>query len=558
MRKTSIKSKFLWGIVIAIFVFSWAIADEKTDKVDKLFAQWDSTSSPGAALAIIKDGEIFYERGYGVADLERNIIMTANSIFDIGSCSKQFTAACVALLAQEGKISLDDDVRKFIPEMPRYERPITVRHLIHHTSGIRDYIELLSLAGYTVNGDCPTIEETIEMVARQKRLNFLPGEEWLYSNSGYFLLSTIVERVSGKSLNDFAQERIFMPLGMRNTHFHDNHTLIVKNRAIGYSPAKNGFTIEMSNWEHTGDGALLTTVEDLFLWDQAFYNNRLGKELMDLLQTPGALKSGKKLDYAFGLRVGEYRGLKTIGHSGSWAGYKAGMIRFPEQNFSVICLSNLSTMNPSSLCMKIADIYLADQLKEEPLKRPKEKIIPVKLAKEELEDKAGNYQDKKLGTWVTVSVKDEKLKINISGQEFLLSPASQTSFQALDEPVDISLDFAPEIKGKPREAKLTMRGGEAISLIKAAQIGALTPAQLKEYSGDYKSDELGVIYKVVIKEGALFFKYRNSPKEGLKAMAPDQFTLRGRNIDFFRSKKDRIAGFRLTVGRAANIEFIKR
>ena len=557
MKMKSIKAKIFFGFVFVVLVFSSAFADEKTEKVDKLFSSWDKTSSPGAALAIIKEGKILYERGYGIADLEHNVILTPASVFDIGSCSKQFTAACVALLSQEGKISLDDDIRKYVPEVPFYRKPITVRHLVHHTSGIRDYIELLSLAGYTVEGDCPTIEETIEMLARQKNLNFLPGQEWLYSNSGYFLLSLIVERASGKSLNDFAQEKIFRPLGMTNTHFHDDHTLIVKNRAVGYSPTKDGFRIDMSSWEHTGDGALLTTVEDLALWDQAFYDSKLGKEIIEQLQIPGTLNSGKKLNYAFGLMVGEYKGLKTVGHGGSWAGYRAGMIRFPEQKFSVICLSNLSTINPSSLCWKIADIYLADKLKEEPGKEPKKEVTPLKLSKEELEEKTGNYQDKKTGTWTAVEVKEEKLKVNISGQEFLLSSVSQTRFQALETSFDLILDFAKEEKGKPKQAILTMRE-EVISLVKAPQLLPLSLAQLGEYLGEYQSAELGVTYIVLIKEGKLFLKYRNSPKDSLKAMAPDKFTLQRMNFDFFRNKKKKIGGFKLSVGRAANIEFIKK
>ena len=290
MKESLFKSRLLWVFLFVAFILSVAFAEEKTDKVDKLFARWDSTVSPGAALAIVKDGKIIYKRGYGMANLEYNIPITTTSVFRIGSTSKQFAAASIAILAREGTISLDDDIRKYIPEMPGYQRPITVRNLVHHTSGILDYTSLLSLAGYMPDADCPTIEETIEILARQKNLNFPPGEEYSYSNSGYFLLSVIVERASGKTLNEFAQERIFKPLGMKNTHFHDDHTMTVKNRAAGYSPTKKGFRINMSNWNHVGDGAIFTTVEDLFLWDQAFYNNKLGKKLMELIQTPARLR----------------------------------------------------------------------------------------------------------------------------------------------------------------------------------------------------------------------------------------------------------------------------
>jgi len=209
-----------------------------TDKVDELFTVWDTPDSPGCALGIIKDGKLIYKRGYGMANLEHNIPISATTVLRIGSTSKQFTAMSIALLAEQGKISLDDDIRKCLSEMPEYESPITIRHLIHHTSGIRDYLELMELAGRR-DDDYYTDDEAIDMLARQKELNFKPGDEFLYSNSGYFLLSAIAKRASGKSLREFAQENIFKPLSMNNTHFHDDHTMIVKNRAAGYSSKKD-------------------------------------------------------------------------------------------------------------------------------------------------------------------------------------------------------------------------------------------------------------------------------------------------------------------------------
>ena len=557
MRQALVKSGFIGGILIVAFVLSVAIADEKTDKVDELFAKWDSTVSPGAALAIIKDGQIIYERGYGMADLEHNIPITPTSVFRIASTSKQFTAACIAILAREGKLSLDDDIRKYIPELHVYDKPVTVRHLIHHISGIRDYLTLAELAGMA-EFDSYNPQDSIEQLARQKRLNFSPGDDFLYSNSGYFLLGVIVQRVSGKSLNDFAQERIFKPLGMKNTHFHDDHTMIVKNRACGYSPTKQGYRISMTSLDHVGDGGVFTTVEDMFLWDQAFYTYQLGKELMELLVTPGVLNNGKQLDYAFGLVISDYKGLKTVGHGGSFVGFRTLMIRFPEQRFSVVCLANLSTINPSKLCEQVADIYLADQFKEEPKKEPKKKVTTITLSKKELEDKAGNYQDEKSGRWITVSVKDDKLAAEGMGEKLVLLPVSETRFEALDAPVEISIEFAPEIEGKLRKAKLTVEGEEESYLIKAPALAPFTPAQLQEYAGEYYNDELPATYKLVVENGQLVFKHRDAPKEPLKAMAPDKFTLRGMNINFTRDKKKRITGFLLGAGRAINIEFIKK
>ena len=555
MKKILSESKLLWIFLLIAFLVSFVSADEKTDKVDKLFSKWDSTVSPGAALAIIKDGKIIYERGYGMANLEHNIPISPTSVFRIGSTSKQFTALCIAILALQGKISLDDDIRKYIKELPKYQKPITIRHLVHHTSGIRDYLTLTDIAALP-NDHFYTPEDSVELLSRQKGLNFLPGEEHLYSNSGYFLLGVIVERASGKSLNDFAQTHIFKPLGMKNTHFHDDHTVVVKNRADGYSPTKKGFRIDMTTLDHVGDGGVFTTVEDLFLWDQAFYSYKLGKELMELIQTPGMLNNGEKLEYAFGLGIDEYKGLKRVSHGGGFVGFRAQMARFPEQKFTVICLANLGTINPSRLCLQVADIYLADKLKKAP--EEKEKVKAVTLSKQELEDKTGNYQDERTGTWTIISMKEGELVMEAWGRKYVLTPVSKTRFQAQDAPFDNSIDFFPDEKGRIRKALLTIEGGEEINLVKARTLSPLTPSQLKEYAGEYYNDELPVTYKLAVEKGSLFFKHKNAPKGALKAMDHDKFTMRWFNIEFVRDKRKRIKRFVLGAGRAANIEFVKK
>jgi CubicO group peptidase (beta-lactamase class C family) len=556
MKKFLQESKFIWIFLFIVFLVSLVSADENTDKVDKLFSKWDSTISPGAALAIIKDGKIIYKRGYGMANLEHNIPLSPTSVFRIGSTSKQFTASCIAILALQGKISLDDDIRKYIPELHKHEKPITIRHLIHHTSGIRDYLTLSSIAAQT-DDYFYTPEDSVEMLSRQKGLNFLPGEEHLYSNSGYLLLGVIVERASGKSLNDFAQTQIFKPLGMKNTHFHDDHTMIVKNRADGYSRTKKGFRINMTTLDHVGDGGVFTTVEDLFLWDQAFYSYKLGKELIELIQTPGVLNNGEKLDYAFGLGITEYKGLKRVSHGGGFVGFRAQMVRFPEQKFTVACLANLGSINPSRLCGQVADIYLADTLKEPPKEpKKKEKVKAVSLSNEELEDKVGNYQDEKTGTWIVILMKEGKLVMEAWGMKEVLTPLSNTRFKALDAPFDNSFEFIPDERGRVQKAKLTIDEDE-INLAKASKLGPLTSSQLKEYAGEYYNDEIQATYKLAVEKGSLFFKHKNAPKGALKAMDRDKF-IRGFNIEFLRDKRKRIKGFTLGAGRVTNIVFVKK
>lgn len=337
------------------------------ESVDRVFAKWDSTASPGCALSVIRDGHIVYERGYGMADLDHDIPINPETVFHVASISKQFTAAAIILLAQEGKISLDDDVRKYITELPDFGVPITIRHLIYHTSGLRDQWELLGLAGWRYSLDLITDDDVLEVMSRQKDLNFKPGEQHVYCNTGYTLLAQIVKRVSGQSLREFTTKRIFVPLDMRNTHFRDDHAEVVKHIAYGYveGDSGNGYRLSVTNFDTVGATSLLTTVEDLARWDENFYHPRVGGQALVTQQLErGKLNSGKELDYAFGLVHGKYRGLATVDHAGADAGYRADLVRFPDQHFSVACLCNKGEINPSELTRKVADIYLAERFKD--------------------------------------------------------------------------------------------------------------------------------------------------------------------------------------------------
>lgn len=236
-------------------------------RVDKLFAQFDRKDSPGCALAVVRDGRVIYQRGYGMADLEHDVPLTPQSVLYIGSTAKQFAAASVALLAQQGKLSLDDNVRKYVPELPDYQPPVTLRHLLHHTSGVRDGWALLQLAGRSAD-EVLNLDDIVALAARQKSLNFKPGEEHLYSNTGYWLLAVVVARASGKSLREFADAEFFKPLGMTHTVFNDDHTRLIKGRAYGYAPVRaGGFRLSIVNNDLVGAGGLWTSVEDLLLWD---------------------------------------------------------------------------------------------------------------------------------------------------------------------------------------------------------------------------------------------------------------------------------------------------
>jgi len=332
-------------------------------RVDRVFAQWDRTDSPGCALGVFRDGRVAYARGYGMANLELGVALSPQSVLDIGSTSKQFTAMAVVLLARQGKLSLDDDVRKYIPELPAYDKRVTIRHLLTHTSGLRDYLTLWYLSGVD-DADYTTDDEALDIIVRQKALNFPPGEQWLYSNSGYFVASVLVERVSGKTLAKFAEEQIFAPLGMRHSRFNDDHTAVIPGRATGYARRDGGgYSISMSDFEQTGDGAVQTSIEDLQRWDENFYTGQVGgREAVEQLHQRAVLNNGRVEPYALGLFVDTHRGLRRVRHGGSWAWYRAQLLRFPERHFSVAVLCNLAGTNPSALAQQVADIYLAPAL----------------------------------------------------------------------------------------------------------------------------------------------------------------------------------------------------
>lgn len=418
-----------------------ALAQVARPDVDALFREWDKPNSPGAALAVIRDGEIIYERGYGqavLADASPQPI-TPDTSFYIGSVSKQFAAASIALLHQRGVISLDDDIRRYVPELPDYGTPITIRQCVHHTSGLRDYLALRALAGEDPNGTFGD-DQVLALLARQKGLNFPPGTRHLYSNSGYFVLSLIVKRTTGKSLRDFAAENIFEPLGMKTAQFRDRHTQPIANRADGYSgDLASGFRVNNPNFDVVGAGGVFMTLRDFLPWDRNFYAPKVGDAaLLSLLQTPGQLNDGTPLSYAFGLQVGKYRGLDIVEHSGAYGGFRAHVIRFPAQRFSVVCFTNLASMLPSRLTRQVADLYLRDAFTAPATAAgvvsatKKAKASPPTLTAADAKAFVGTYRSDELGVSYRVSSSGAaKLTLQAAGRPpQTLTPLRPNEFTA--------------------------------------------------------------------------------------------------------------------------------
>jgi CubicO group peptidase (beta-lactamase class C family) len=445
----------VFGLTILLTVDGLASAQEKASKAaDEVFADLSKPGSPGCALAVARGGKVIYGKGYGLANIEENVPITLQTVFDIGSTSKQFTSASILLLEKQGKLSVQDDVRKYLPEIPDYGHRITILHLLNHTSGLRDYLTLFDLAG--VNTDSVTTDDdALAIIARQTALNFEPGSDWLYSNSGFFLLSVIVKRVSGKSLREFAAENIFEPLQMRHTVFRNEHTQLVANRALAYDPKEGGYALNVSYFEQTGDGAVHTSVEDLLNWDENFYSGKVGgPAFLEEIQEPGKLNSGKTLDYAKGLFVGRYRGLRFVDHGGSWGGYRAQLLRFPEQHFSVACLCNLANADPEKRAHQVADIFLAAEMKEpkppaETDGQGREKKETIPLSAEQLNAYRGDFKSEELLVTYTIGVEDAKLVLqNIqngggflhASQRLALRPVGQNTFVIDDQGLEFIFD----------------------------------------------------------------------------------------------------------------------
>ncbi|MEO8671181.1 MAG: serine hydrolase domain-containing protein [Tahibacter sp.] len=531
--------------------------------VDSIFAQYDKPDVPGCAVAVIRDGKIVYERGYGLASLEHRVpIQPGRTAFNIASATKQFTAASVLLLVRDGKLTLDDDVHKFIPELPDYGHTIAVRNLLHHTSGLRDYYTLLGLA-FVSSVDFTTDAQTMATITRQKALDFEPGSAWGYSSSNYFLLGQIVQRVSGQPLRDFARDRIFTPLGMHNTQFLARYDQVVADVATGYQPLpESGYVVDMSNWMTAGPSGLRTTVEDLARWDSNFYTGNVGGAwLPEQLQVRGQLTDGTVIDYGRGLISEDYRGLESVSHDGSFAGYRAQLLRFPKEKFSVAVLCNTGQSSPSQFAEKVADIYLADKLKTT-------HVIPAANAKADVGHHTaisnqnrfvGTYWNRRQGSVRRIEMRDGKLfYVRSADSATELVPAGERRLLMKGTPRETELRFSAGPSGK-RTLRVKIAGvgvmqGGASDLLEVSPYEA-TADQLKSNAGRFYSTELLTEWQLVALDDHLVLRDPRGQETALVPAFKDAFLLDDYLLRFNRDATGEVTGFFVDAGRAMNIRF---
>lgn len=511
---------------------------ETAQRIDAVFAAWDGTRWPGCVLGVSQNGTLVYSRGYGMSNLEYGVAMAPDSIFHVASISKQFTAFLIALLAREGKLSLDDDVRRYLPELPDYGQRITIRHLLTHTSGLREQFSLLRLAGWRPD-DLVTEDDVLAVVTRQKSLNFPPGTEYLYSNTGFTLLGVIVKRVSGQSLRDFAQTRIFSPLGMGDTHVHDDHTMIVRRRTSAYQPRPGGgWKISIPVFDTVGATSLFTTVGDLLKWEQNFDDARVGsRAMLDQMQLPARLNDGTSVDYGFGLVPGTYRGVRVVGHSGSDAGYRADVVRFPDQRLAIAAFCNLSTIPPDVLTRRVAEIILGPGVFA-PL------APSTSVSQSELGALVGTYWNPATDDVRRLVLADGKL--TMEGSPEALVPLGGGRFRLGEQPTEV--DFPLPKAGTPQELHTS---SPVAAVLTRSTAPSYSVADLKAYAGEYRSDELDVGFKVVVSpQGRLVVLRRKFDPVPLQTLKPDLFFSPSLGtVTFIRAAAGEVTGLTLsTVG----------
>ena len=530
--------------------------------IDSIFNDWNSMAVPGAAISVLKDGKIIYSAGFGSADLEHDIPITPATVFYIGSTSKQFVTFCILLLEEEGKIDLDDKIQKYFPDFPEYNSPLTIRHFIHHTSGVRDYLTLMYLKGRSYL-DHTEVNEVYNLIKSQSELNFSPGDRYLYSNSCYFMLALIIEKASGKSLREFAQNNIFEPLGMKSSLFYDDITDLIKNRAFSYEKSATEFNNLVSRFDLVGSSGLYSTVEDLSLWDQNFYQNKLGKggqAIIDRMHEEGTLNSGEKSGYAFALINGTYKGLRTVSHGGALAGYRAQLLRFPEQKFSVIILANRSDANPSAKAYEIAEIFL-NQMFENDHKSESKSIVEekkdIKFKASDMEKYTGSYWNTKEYLTTKIYLENDTLRFS-SGRynERKLTPISKTEFRMQDASINLKVRFELKNDGI-KSVIVTINDGVPMESI-AYEPESYTKDEFKKYEGSYYSIELNVYYDLNIVNDSLMLYVNGKEISIMKSvmkntLSNDEFGV----FEFFTSSRDTIDGFRLMAGRVKNLKFEK-
>lgn len=546
------KSFYLITFFTFLFVAQVIKAQNDSSEIDSILQKYEQPNSPGLGIGIIKDGNIIYSKSVGLASLEYNVKNSDSTVFSLASIAKQFTAACAWALIKENKLSLDDDIRTFLPELPEKKEIIKIRHLLNHTSGFRDYNSSMYLAGFDYDKEYYDNQTVYTIACKQKKMTNLPGEKVLYGNTSYNLLTLIIERISKKNLHEFAKEKLFIPLGMQNTLVRIENNTIIKNKAVGYQKTKDSF-IQLPRIQTSyGAGSMGSTVKDMALWINMLNgDNPKFIELSQFLTTLETLPSGEKAKYARGVMVDDYKGFTTISHSGYGWGGQSQLITIPEKKLGIIIMTNLESINPTPISYEILDLFL-----------PKTKAIKEKKAKKyntkskDFKSLVGQYKEINSDMKMEILLENDTLKSKgaRANKPTALEGFEKNKFHRINSE-SVKYDFT---KNENHDLVITF-GGTPFYFKRANFIDSKT-VNVNEFVGKYYSQELDVIYEFFETDDKLYLKYKNHDKIALETVQKDEFGNNDRTLYYFtRNTKNEIVKMLLSCdGSIAEIEFIKQ
>jgi len=534
------------------------MADDRLARIDALFSDWARDRQPGASLAVVSKGEVVLKKSYGLADLEHNVPLSSSSVFYICSITKQFACTALLMLEQDGKLSLEDEVQKHLPELPRFEQKLTIRHLLNNTSGLRDELTLLLFSGIGFE-QAISRDDLFDMVTRQKTLDFPPATRYRYSNSNFMLASVIVERVSGEDFRAFLTKRIFKPLGMNSTRLCDDNSELIPNVARPYSRDQGGaWHRNLALVELSGDGGILSSVDDMLIWHANYRQNRLPvPDLMQKLATRGRMVNGHSVTYGLGLRTPEYRGHRAWMHGGGWPGYTHELVHFPDDDLGILLFTNRDDTRSTYLTRSIADIWLG-------LSAPAPRTDA--LAPERL---AGRYFDRDEGYTMVLAAEGSRVVAEVVDYKFWLEQSSPDRYDTVIGPHPVSLRLVGPLDAKYPRIEATLDGGQILTFEHPTP-AQLAPSELGAYAGTYSTPELPVAYIIEATDDRLSLRLdRSFPKPGRQTLSPlgdDLFVVQlpffykraTGTIKFRRGPGGVVEGLRINLGRISNLRMTRR
>ena len=544
------RKNFLFTFAVAAFLSTatWAQVPNKEKVVAgaergfEKFTKAYVAPAPGCAAAVSLNGETVFEKAFGLADMEFNVPNTPQTIFESGSVAKQFTAAAIVLLQQDGTLSLADPVRKYIPELPDYGSPLTIRHLLNHTSGIRDWGTVMSLTGAGRGDRVISQDLALDVITHQRGLDFTPGSEYSYSNSGYNLLAIIVERVSKQKFAAFLEERLFKPLGMKNSSLRDDYQRIVPGRAQAYARQGNGpWRLNMPFMNVYGNGGMLTTVGDWMKWNAMLDSKSLGAPLVDALETRGVLNDGRKIAYALGLTVDMYKNLKDVSHGGATAGYQTFLARYPDNKVSVAVMCNGTSPGAGGIATSITDEIFG------PYPEPP-RTEPAKVSEDELKKFVGIWRNEK--THAPARFVFENGVSRWSGARLVPMGGGKFGFGGNQ------LRFTFDKNGNPMSAETVDTDGE-VRHYALEKEWTPTTEELASFKGDWFSEEAGATYTVAVDGGKAFVKQRPATNFTLQPLYKDHFDVAGYVLWFTRDRNGKVTGMHVGASRMRDMPFVR-